>query len=218
MNPAFLKGSAALAAASGSATAGAYFAGAFNGEDKSFRNYLKTIKRDEASTSEDWAKLKELYSSDSNADRIPNITKENLTSNIKPLSDWCESKLKSNYNDAEKNLVESWCSKSVKISERLSYFGLSSLNTATTGGTTNADDSTWDTKSSKYGADTTSDATLKIHEINNGSSAPKTLGNELGSTATKEQLKKWCDWAKDQAYQHEESVLFKRYKHWCTKK
>ncbi|AEG72982.1 hypothetical protein MHF_0712 [Mycoplasma haemofelis Ohio2] len=206
MNSALVKGSAAFAATSGAATMGAYFSGAFSKEDNTFRKYLSSIGREIASSG-DWEKIKELYASAENKDLIEGIQTSNVSAEA--ITRWCDGKLNSEYLASEKNLIEAWCSKPVSIINRLSHFKLSALNT------TNTDDGVWDTKAGSYSADIAKDSSLKANEINDSQST-KTLGSEL-TTATKEKLKKWCDWAKEQSYQYEESVLFKRYKHWCVR-
>ncbi|AEG72990.1 hypothetical protein MHF_0720 [Mycoplasma haemofelis Ohio2] len=187
MNPAFAKGSLAFVATSGTVAGGAYLSGAFGKEDKSFRNYLKSIKRVEASTKEDWDTLNFLYAKESVENPIPNISKSSVSSDASKITKWCETKLTSDFVKSEADLVESWCSKPMKIVDRLPYFDLSPLNTSTAQeSTTNPDDPSWASKSNSY-QQSISDTTLKVNEVTD-----TTLGAEISSDMSVDKLKKWC--------------------------
>ncbi|CBY92652.1 hypothetical protein HF1_06440 [Mycoplasma haemofelis str. Langford 1] len=181
MNSLLFKGSLVGVATTGATATGAYLAGAFDKEDKSFRSYLNKIGREVASAPEDWSKLQSLYDKESSESPIPNVSKTIVKSDVGNMTQWCKGKLDSDYDESIKNLVEAWCSKPVSVGERLSHFNLIALDVSEGSSSTNSDDGLWDSRVSSYGS---ANASLRVREIT-GSSGQESEGNSDLSTIDK---------------------------------
>ncbi|AEW45268.1 hypothetical protein MHC_02010 [Mycoplasma haemocanis str. Illinois] len=174
--------------------------------------YLNSLHRELAISDEDWELIKNNYSSDKEESPISNIPKSSINSKLNDLKKWCRDNLNEEFsrekaNKGGYNLIQSWCTKPVKISSYLKYLKLAALDT--TGG---GDDATWNKLKDAY----PKGEGLKINEITNQDNNKKE-GAIINSLSDSQKLKAWCSWSADQYFKHQEDSLFKRYKHFCTK-
>ncbi|AEG72800.1 hypothetical protein MHF_0528 [Mycoplasma haemofelis Ohio2] len=166
--------------------------------------YLTRIGRTPASDA-DWESLKDFYSKESDSHPISGIPKANITP--KSIKDWCSSELsKTTEDQAEAHLllIESWCSKPQKLSERLSAIGKVKLDT------TGSED-TW----SKYKEEYKTSSTGKT--IQKKSSSGDKWEDFESSTVNEQVLKDWCKGHEGSHFKHRKDVLFEKYVRWCSK-
>ncbi|AEG72807.1 hypothetical protein MHF_0535 [Mycoplasma haemofelis Ohio2] len=197
---------AALLAASGIGVAG-WKISSNKSEPEVVSLYLTRIGRSLASTDAEWESLKDFYSKESAIHPISGISKDQIKK--ESIRDWCNSelsKIAKEQTESHLLLIESWCSKPQKLSERLSSVGKSKLDN-----TGETDSTTWTKYESEYKK---SENQLKIKKKDSSSSTWSDFNN---SEATVQILKEWCKEHEDDHFKHQKDVLFEKYEKWCSK-
>ncbi|AEW45260.1 hypothetical protein MHC_01970 [Mycoplasma haemocanis str. Illinois] len=176
--------------------------------------YLNSLHRELATSEEDWELIKNNYSAEKEANPIPNIPKSSIGDKLSELKRWCNNRMKEEFSKekadrGDYNLIQTWCTKQVKISSQLKHLKLTALETTGT-----KDNSHWTRLKDSY-----PNGNFKVNEITTASSGGvKSEGSEVSNLSGSDQkIKDWCSWASDQYFKHKEDILFKRYKYFCTK-
>nr|WP_014272323.1 hypothetical protein [Mycoplasma haemocanis] len=176
-------------------------------EKEKVSKYLTKIGRVLASENSDWERLKEFYSKETNSHPISNIPKDNITPQL--IKDWCSLELEkvvTNQTEDHLLLVESWCSKPQKLSERLGSIGKNKLDTEGSG-----DTSTWTKYVEEYKVPTVG------KNIQKKSSTGDKWEDFENNTINEQILKDWCKGYEASHFKHEKDVLFEKYLRWCSK-
>ncbi|AEW45230.1 hypothetical protein MHC_01820 [Mycoplasma haemocanis str. Illinois] len=195
----------------GAVSVGGAFMAYKSSNKNSITKYLNSLGRKIAESDEDWSLIKKNYSIDKENIPIPGIPKDSIETKLNDLKRWCKDGLKEEFarEKAEKgdyNLIQTWCTKPVKISDHLKHMKLTSLDTSGSG-----DDDSWNKLKNTY-----PNGGLKINSINTTGSN-KTEGEELSSVDDIKKMKDWCSFTSEKYFKHSEDTLFKRYKYFCTK-
>ncbi|CBY92493.1 hypothetical protein HF1_04850 [Mycoplasma haemofelis str. Langford 1] len=205
------KATAGIAGTGAVAGGGAFAAYKFLNQE-TIEKYLNSLHRELATSNEDWELIKNNYAADKEANPIPNIPKASIGDKLNDLKKWCSDHLNEEFSQekaskGDYNLIQSWCTKQVKISSYLKHLKLEALETTGT-----KDNERWTKLKDSY-----PNGSLKVHEINTSGNT-KSEGNPVDNLSGSDQkIKDWCSWASDQYFRYKEDTLFKRYEYFCTK-
>ncbi|AEW45587.1 hypothetical protein MHC_03635 [Mycoplasma haemocanis str. Illinois] len=208
-NPFLLKSGVVALSAGGISVVGWQINNYLNRGDKTY-SYLLKQRREKSSSTDDWKKIKDFYSSSETSELIPNIPKENVKE--EDIKGWCSKELEKPLKEQTKDnlkLIETWCSKPRTLKEQIATLNKTILD-VNTGDSNNPHKSKWDSNKEAYKKEGNKFKIKKKENSNN------TWVDFEANSVTVEMMKEWCKDQSDKQYKHPEDSTFNTFQNWCS--